>query len=161
MLSLFPSLARNHCHVTAAFYFRGRVEIYIRQIGPIFGAHDGFSLSDAVISNPPTNHQKRVLSCFFHSFMAKSFHCISGKSWKSRPDSSDSKTPMTPVTFSSSPGVSQHMWPICVCNWRPEPAYEFQRTWRDIFHDNVLLYILYIYVYGLDMHTHLSVAFTD
>lgn len=38
--------------------------------------------------------------------MAKYFPFISGKSWKSRPDRSDSKMFMTPVTFSSSPGVS-------------------------------------------------------
>lgn len=55
---------------------------------------------------------------FFSSFFSISSWrslsiAFSEKSWKSRPVSSDSKTPLTPVTFSSSPRVSQHMWPIC------------------------------------------------
>lgn len=85
-------------------------EIYIRQLGPVFGAHEGFlkRCSDVQPTNQPS---EKGLSTFFHSVMTESFHRISGKSWKSRPDSGDSKAPTTPLTFSSSPVVSQHIWP--------------------------------------------------
>lgn len=131
------------------FYFKTRLKFISDQ--SITGAHKGFLWAMPWFpSHQPTIRKGAGAVFFFHSFMAKSFHCMSGKSWKSRPDSSDSKMPMTPVTFSSSPGVSQHMWQICVYNWRPEPAYDFQGTWRDIFHhDTYLRCIRTCHVYSI------------
>lgn len=106
-LSLFP---HQPLSATTLFHFEMKGEIYIRQLGPVFGAHEGFlkRCSDVQPTNQPS---ETGLSTFFHSVMTESFHRISGKSWKSRPDSGDSKAPTTPLTFSSSPVVSQHIWP--------------------------------------------------
>lgn len=106
-LSLFP---HQPLSATTLFHFDMKAEIYIRQLGPIFGAHEGFlkRCSDVQPTNQPS---EKGLSTFFHSVMTESFHRISGKSWKSRPDGGDSKAPTTPLTFSSSAVVSQHIWP--------------------------------------------------
>lgn len=95
----------------SAFHFGdGAQRIYFRQTGPIFGAHEGFLWTMRWFpTHQPTIREGSGEGFFSILSLAKSFHCISGKSWKSRPDSSDSKNclwhlwhfPVAPVSAST------------------------------------------------------------
>lgn len=46
---------------------------------------------------------------YFPQFKADLFHCNDEKQWKTQPDTIPVKTPVTPVTFSSSHYLIQHV----------------------------------------------------